>query len=311
MASIICVFLFFLKSNDSFLSSRNLFSPTLFFFINILFKFNIFIKFINSSNINNNIKIFYNFGKLIFFETPSNPLMDILDINLISYFSKKFNKILIIDNTFCSPILQNPLSLNSDIVLHSCTKFLDGQSRILAGAILTNNNNIIKKIFNFIKILGFSLSSFNAWIILKSLDTLLIRIKKQNINSVFFLKNIKFNIYIYNLFYPGYNLKYKRLVFLQQVLSGSIITFNLKGFDLENQRLNTWKFLNNLKNINITPNLGDIKTIITHPSTTTHNNINFIDKFIFLILESLIRISIGIENINELIYDFYFSINKL
>lgn len=262
-------------------------------------------------NINNNIKVFYSYGELIFFETPSNPLIEILDISLISYFSKKFHKILIIDNTFCTPILQNPLLLNSDIVLHSCTKFLDGQSRILAGAILTNNNNIINQIFNFIKILGFNLSVFNAWIILKSLDTLLIRVKIQNINSIFFKKKIESNIYIYNLFFPGYNLKYKRIVFLQQILNGSIITFNFKGFDLENQRLITWKFLNNLRHIHITPNLGDIKTIITHPSTTTHNNINFIDKFIFLILESLIRISLGIENINELIYDFYFSINKL
>lgn len=311
MSSIICVFLFFLKSNDFFLSSRNLFSPTLFFFTNILFKFNIFIKFINSLNINNNILVFFSYGKLIFFETPSNPLMEILDINLISYFSKKFKKILIIDNTFCTPIIQNPLLLYSDIVLHSCTKFLDGQSRILGGAILSNNINIIKQIFNFIKILGFTLSVFNAWIILKSLDTLLIRIKSQNINSNYFLKKIKSNIYIYNLFYPGYNLKYKRLVFLQQILNGSIITFNFKGFSLENQRLNTWKFLNYLNNIYITPNLGDIKTIITHPSTTTHNNINFIDKFIFLILESLLRISLGIENINELIYDFYHSINKI
>lgn len=311
MSAIICIFLVFLKSNNFFISSRNLFSPTLIFFINILFQFNIIVKFINSFNFNNNIKIFFIYGVLVFFETPSNPLIELLDINLISYFSKKFNKWLVIDNTFCTPFAQNPILLNSDIVIHSCTKFLDGQSRLLGGVVLSNNFFIIKKLFIFIKILGFNLSVFNAWIIIKSLNTLLIRIKNQNYNSFFILKKINLNYYIYNIFYPNFNLVYKRLIFLQQILNGSLITFSFNGFCLENYRINSWKFLNFLNIISITPNLGDIRTIITHPSTTTHNGIDFLDKFLFLITDSLLRISLGIENVYILLYDFYLSFKNL
>ncbi|ASS47137.1 O-succinylhomoserine sulfhydrylase [Candidatus Nasuia deltocephalinicola] len=305
MASVVSLMLVFLNSGDNIISSRNLFSSTLNFFINILIKFNIYIFFISSFNLNLIFNVFLKKSKLVFIESPSNPLIEIFDINFLSYLSKKFNKLFIIDNTFCTPISQNPLNLGSDIVIHSCTKFLDGQSRVLGGALLSNNKFLIKQIFNFLRISGFMLSVFDAWLINKSIDTLILRLNKQNINSLFFLQFLKNNIYIYNIFYPSYNLFYKKIFSIQQILSGSIISFNLKGFCFELQRINSWKLLNNLSLVFITPNLGDLKTIITQPSVTTHGSLFFYEKILITLPDSFLRLSFGIENINDIIYDFF------
>lgn len=239
MSSIISLLLLLLKSGNNIITSRNLFSATLYFFLNVLFKFNIFTRFFSSINLNLNIDIFIYNSKIIFLESPSNPLIEIFDINFLSYLSKKFKKIFIIDNTFCTPVSQNPLILGCDVIIHSCTKFLDGQGRVLGGAILSNNKFLIKNIFNFLKISGFALSVFNSWLINKSAEILILRFKYQNKNSLFFLNFLKENIFIYNIFYPGFNFCFKKIILNQQILSGSIISFNLKGFSFENQRINS------------------------------------------------------------------------
>lgn len=311
MAAILLVIFSILKPGDYIVSFKNLFGSTLNFFINILFKFNILVRFVNSVNINLWIKSVCIDTKIFFIESPSNPLMDVLDIKNLSYFSKKYNILLIVDNSFCTPVLQNPSFLGADVIIHSCTKFLDGQGRVLGGAILGKKDLIINKIFLFLRITGAILSVFNAWVIFKSLETLSIRIKTQSRKTLILSKLLILKNIIFNIFYPNiYSFQYK-LSKSQQILSGSILSFNIKGNTNELQRINSWKIINYTNLISITANLGDTRTIITHPSTTTHSSINYVDKFLMKISESLIRISVGLEDIWDIYIDLFNGLKKI
>ncbi len=310
MAAIISLFINFLFSGNIFYTSIDLFGSTLNFFSNILYKFNIISVFINSFNINS---LYYDifFVKLFFIETPSNPLLKLFNIYIFSYISLKYNILFIIDNTFSSPILQNPIIHNIDFVVHSCTKFFDGQGRILGGVALTNNYFLFLNIFSFLRFSGFSISCFNSWIIFKSLDHLFIRIKNQIYNSYIFLKIFKYNLFILKIFHTG-NLNYfnYKVLNFQQVFINSIFSFLIKGNTLEMMRINSWKIVDNIFLLN-TANLGDISTLITNCSITTHISLSFLEKLFLNINDSLLRISFGLEDIFDLYYSLSFAFNNI
>ncbi|WP_259286139.1 PLP-dependent transferase [Candidatus Nasuia deltocephalinicola] len=310
MAAIVSLFINFLFSRDIFYTTINLFSSTLNFFSNILYKFNIIAIFINFFNINSfHYDIF--FIKIFFIETPSNPLLKLFNIYIISYISLKYNILLIIDNTFSSPVLQNPIIYNVGFIIHSCTKFFDGQGRILGGVALTNNYFLFLNIFSFLRFSGFSISCFNAWIIFKSLEHLFIRIKIQIYNLYVFLKIFKYNLFILKIFNTGYldYFNYKILNF-QQVFINSIFSFLVKGNTLEMMRINSWKIVDNIFLLN-TANLGDVSTLITNCSITTHISLSFLEKLFLNILDSLLRVSFGLEDIFDLYYNLSFSFNNI
>ncbi|WP_259292844.1 PLP-dependent transferase [Candidatus Nasuia deltocephalinicola] len=310
MAAIISLFINFLFSGNIFYTTIDLFGSTLNFFSNILYKFNIISIFINSFNINSLYCDIF-FVKLFFIETPSNPLLKLFNIYIFSYISLKYNILFIIDNTFSSPILQNPIIYNIDFVIHSCTKFFDGQGRILGGVALTNNYFLFLNIFSFLRFSGFSISCFNSWIIFKSLDHLFIRIKNQIYNSYIFLKIFKYNLFILKIFHSG-NLNYfnYKILNFQQVFINSIFSFLIKGNTLEMMRINSWKIVDNIFLLN-TANLGDISTLITNCSITTHISLSFLEKLFLNINDSLLRISFGLEDIFDLYYSLSFAFNNI
>ncbi len=310
MSAIVSLFINFLFSGNIFYTSIDLFASTLNFFSSILYKFNIIAIFINFFNIN----FFYYdifFIKLFFIETPSNPLLKLFNIYIISYISLKYNVLFIVDNTFCSPVLQNPIIYNINFVIHSCTKFFDGQGRVLGGVVLTNNYFLFLNIFSFLRFSGFSISSFNAWIIFKSLEHLFIRIKIQIYNSYIFLRVFKYNLFILKIFHAG-NLNYfnYKILNFQQIFINSIFSFLIKGNTLEMMRINSWKIVDNIFFLN-TANLGDISTLITNCSITTHISLSFLEKLFLNINDSLLRVSFGLEDVFDLYYSLSFAFNNI
>ncbi|WP_259289776.1 PLP-dependent transferase [Candidatus Nasuia deltocephalinicola] len=310
MAAIVSLFINFLFSGNIFYTSLDLFGSTLNFFSNILYKFNIIAIFVNFFNINS---LYYDifFIKLFFFETPSNPLLKLFNIYIISYISLKYCVLFIIDNTFASPVLQNPNIYNVSFTIHSCTKFFDGHGRVLGGVVVTNNYFLFLSIFSFLRFSGFNISCFNAWVILKSLECLFIRIKNQIYNSYFFLKIFKYNLFVLKLFNSGYLNYYNYKIFnFQQIFNNSVFSFLLKGNTLEMMRINSWKIVDNIFLLN-TANLGDVSTLITNCSITTHISLSFIEKIFLNIFDSLLRISFGLEDIFDLYYSLSFSFNNI
>lgn len=309
MAAIFSIFINFLNSNQYFFSSLNIFGSTINFFLNLLFKFKITVLFVNLINFNS---LKYNIFKinLIFFESLSNPNLKLFNLKLVSYLCKKYKIIQFIDNTF-TPLILNSYLYNIDFIAHSCTKFFDGQGRILGGALLTNNRDLFLNIFNFLKFSGFSLSSFDSWLILKSLENIFVRLKNQIFNSFFLIKLFKYNLFISKIFYSGVlNYFQYKIFYFQQIFSNSIISFSIKSNTIEMRRLNSWKIINN-SFISNTANLGDLSSIFNNCSITTHSFLSFIEKSILNIDESLIRLSVGLEDIFDIFYNIIFSFNNI
>jgi O-succinylhomoserine sulfhydrylase len=236
--------------------------------------------------------------KMIFVETPSNPGLDIIDLEWLGRLAKKKNVILNVDNCFATPYLQNPAKWGAHIVTHSATKYMEGQGRVLAGAVL-GSKELIKEVRFFARHTGPSLSPFNAWILSKSLETLAVRMDRHCENALsiaqYLEKNaqISFVKYPFLPSHPQYELAKK-----QMKQGGGVITFEIKG-GLESGR----KFLNALKMISLSSNLGDTRTIATHPASTTHSRLSDAERAAVGITQGLIRISVGLENINDIVAD--------
>ncbi|XXS36702.1 MAG: PLP-dependent transferase [Candidatus Nasuia deltocephalinicola] len=311
MAAIFSIFINFLLPNDIFYTTINIFGSTINFFLNFLFRFNLFVIFINFLNLNSfYLNIFS--VKMVFFETPSNPLIKIYDINFISYLSLKYKFIFFLDNTFSTFVLQNPFVFKIDFITHSCTKFFDGQGRVLGGAVLTNNYFLFLNIFSFLRFSGFSISSFDSWIIFKSLDTIFLRIRNQIFNSYIFLKILKYNLFIFKIFYSGLlNYNEYKLFFFQQIFGNSLFSFVIKGLTYEMIRINSWKIIDNNNFFLNTSNLGDILSIITNCSVTTHSFLSFLEKIILNIYDSFLRLSFGFEDFFDIYYNLILNFNCL
>ncbi|MCB0835898.1 MAG: aminotransferase class I/II-fold pyridoxal phosphate-dependent enzyme [Bacteroidetes bacterium] len=236
--------------------------------------------------------------KILFVETPSNPAVDILDLQWLGEFSKKHNLILIVDNCFATPYLQQPIQFGADVVLHSATKYLDGQGRVLGG-IIAGRADLMEEIRFFARHSGPALSPFNAWVISKSLETLAVRMDRHCENAIQLAKwledhpDVEFVKYPFLPSHPQFKVASR-----QMKRGGGIVTFVVKG-GVERGR----KFLDNLKMASLTANLGDSRTIATHPSSTTHSKLSEEERQEVGILPGLIRISVGLEDIRDIIGD--------
>jgi O-succinylhomoserine sulfhydrylase len=233
---------------------------------------------------------------LFYLETPSNPLSCIADIRALADIAHERNVLLVVDNCFCTPALQKPFELGADLVVHSATKFLDGQGRCVGGAVVGDDQIVGKDIFGFIRTAGPSMSPFNAWVFLKGLETLEIRMRAQSAAALDIAQWLENHPKVRRVHYAGLTSHPQHaLAKRQQSAFGSII-----AFEVQNARTGAWGFIDATRLVSITANLGDVKTTLTHPSTTTHSRITAEERDRAGITEGLLRLSIGLEAVEDL-----------
>lgn len=295
MAAVFTTFAALLKSGDHIVSSRSVFGSTHRLFTEIFPKWGITTTYVDALDYEGYKNAITENTKILYLESPSNPALDIIDIEKVAKICKKANILFAVDNCFATPILQRPLDLGAHISIHSTTKFMDGQGRTLGGLILANNE-IIAKIEAFARHTGPALSPFNAWVISKSIETLHIRVERMTENALKIAKKlekhpkVKWVKYPFLPSHPHYKTAKK-----QMFGGGAIVTFEIKG-GLEEGR----KFLNQLEMFSLTPNLGDARSIATHPASTTHSKLKVEEREAVGISDGLVRLSIGLEHVKDI-----------
>lgn len=311
MSALFTILMSYLKKGDRVVSGRALFGSCNYILTNILPQFGIDVELIDGKDLNKWESALKKKTKIVFFETPSNPCLEIIDIAKVSELAHKQGAIVVVDNVFATPILQKPLKFNADVVMYSATKHIDGHGRVIGGAILGKNKFCKKYIKPFIRNTGPSLSPFNAWVLLKGLETLELRINKQVDNSKKIINYLEKSKYVKEIFYPHYKKNSQlKLAKKQMSAGGNILSFEIKVDDSESKK-KAFSFLNNLKLINISNNLGDNKSLITHPYTTTHHRLSEKEKRSLRITKNLIRLSIGLEDCDDLVTDIDTSLKKV
>ena len=298
MSAIFATIMTILRPGEHMVASRCMFGTTIVLLNDIIEKFGIKVTFVDLSNLDAWSSSVQKNTKLFLLETPSNPLGEVVDIEKLSAISKKNNIVLAVDNCIMSPALQTPLSLGADLVIHSATKYIDGQGRCLAGAV-AGKGTIIDDISSFARSTGPTLSPFNAWIVLKGLEILSLRMRAHCESAMTLASWLESQTFVEKVHYVGLNNHpHHEVASKQQSGFGGIVSFQVKG-----GRKEAFRLINNTKMISITANLGDAKTTITHPSSTTHIRLTDEEKKQTHITENLIRISVGLENVEDIIAD--------
>jgi O-succinylhomoserine sulfhydrylase len=295
MSAILACCMGLLKSGDHLVASHSLFGATVNLFGGILKKFGIETTFVSATEVNEWSAAARPETKLFFLETPSNPLTEISDIAAIAAIAKKSHALLVVDNCFCSPILQQPLALGADIVIHSATKYLDGQGRVLGGAVL-GNKKTLEGVYQFLRTAGPTMSAFNAWVFLKGLETLKIRMDAHSANALALARWLEAQPNVTRVFYPGLpSHPQHALAMRQQKSGGGIVSFEVKG-----GREAAWRVIDNTQMLSITANLGDTRTTLTHPASTTHARNTQAQRDAAGITEGLLRVGVGLEAVCDI-----------
>jgi O-succinylhomoserine sulfhydrylase len=298
MAAVYSTFAALLNSGDHIVSSRSVFGSTHMLFTKYFPKWNINTSYFKVDEVDKIESLITSKTKILYAESPTNPAVDILDLELLGSIAKKHNLLLVIDNCFATPYLQQPIKFGADLVIHSATKLIDGQGRVLGG-ITVGNTDLIREIYLFSRNTGPTLSPFNAWILSKSLETLVVRVDRHCENALKvaeFLEDheqVNWVKYPFLKSHPQYEVAKK-----QMKQGGSIVAFEVKG-GLEAGR----KFLDAIKLCSLSANLGDTRTIVTHPASTTHSRLSEKDRLEVSITDGLVRVSVGLENVNDIIID--------
>ena len=301
MAAITTACMGLLSSGDHIVASKSLFGATVQLFVSIFARFGIETTFVEGNNISAWEHAIRPNTKLFYIETPSNPLTEITDIQALSDLAHKNGILNMVDNCFCTPILQKPIEFGADIIIHSATKYLDGQGRILGGAICGQKQLLKEKILPILRTTGSTLSAFNAWLLHKGLETLNIRIKAQSETAHQIAQWLENHPKVARVYYPGLKSHPQHILAMQQQkLGGAIVAFEIKATNEEDARRTAWQTINQCKTMSITANLGDTRTTITHPATTTHGRISPEARKAAGIREGLIRLAIGLEDIHDL-----------
>ena len=296
MAAIMGCVMGLLRAGDHIVASRSLFGATVQLLDNQLSKFGIRTTFVTGVDPQAWRAAMEPSTKLVFLETPSNPLTQIYDIAALAQVAHERGAWLAVDNCFCSPILQRPLELGADLVIHSATKYLDGQGRVLGGAVLGSRELIHKSLTTFLRNAGPTLSPFNAWLILKGIETLKIRMEAQSTAAHELAQWLEAHPEVARVYYPGLaSHPQHALALRQQKSGGAIVSFEVKG-----GRERAWYVIDQTRLISITANLGDVKTTITHPASTTHLRVPPEARAQAGITEGLIRVAVGLEAVEDL-----------
>lgn len=296
MSAILAMAMALLKAGDHVICSASVFGSTVTLFSNIMGKFGVETTFVAGADVAAWKGALRQNTKLLFVETPSNPLTEIADIAALASVARHAGALLAVDNCFCTPALQLPLRLGADLVIHSATKYLDGQGRVLGGAVLGRRELVMDGIFGFLRTAGPSLSPFNAWVLLKGLETLRIRMDAQSQAALQLAQWLERHPGIERVYYPGLPSHPQfALATKQQRLGGAVVAFEVKG-----GREAAWRVVDATRMISITANLGDTKTTITHPATTTHGRISAEARKAAGIKEGLLRVAVGLEALGDI-----------
>jgi len=285
-----------LKQGDHIISSRSIFGSTVILFNNFLAKFGIEISYVDQTDIDTWKQAFKSNTKLLFLETPSNPLTDIADIKALADLAHEHDCLLAVDNCFCTPALQKPLVLGADIVIHSATKYLDGQGRCMGGAVVGSEAVVGQDVFAFLRTAGPTMSPFNAWVFLKGLETLSLRMERHCQSALTIASWLEEQTSVQRVWYPGLaSHAQHELATTQMSGFGGIVSFEVNG-----GKDAAWKLVDATQLLSITANLGDAKTTITHPATTTHGRLTVEERQQAGISDGLIRLSIGLEDVIDI-----------
>ncbi len=299
MAAILSTCMALLAAGDHVICSRSVFGTTTNLFTKYMQKFGVDVSLVDLTDADQWTAAITPKTRLLFVETPSNPLCHVADIGFLADLAHRNGSLLVVDNCFCTPALQKPLELGADIIIHSATKYLDGQGRCLGGAVV-GKRDAMAEVQGFIRTCGPSMSPFNAWVFSKGLETLRLRMEAHSANAQALAEWLQQQSRVERVYYaglsshPGHELAAK-----QQSAFGGVLSFELTG-----GREQAWRFINGVKLMSLTANLGDTKTTIVHPATTTHGRLSAEDKVAAGISEGLIRIAVGLEDRQDLVKDF-------
>ena len=305
MAAIFATFMSFLSKGDHIISASAVFGSTHTILTKYLPKWGITSSYFDMTNPDSIAALIQPSTKMLYVETPSNPGLDIIDIEKVALLCKKHNILFVVDNCFATPAVQQPIRFGADLVLHSATKFIDGQGRVLGGVVV-GKKELIKQLYLFIRNTGPSMSPFNAWVLTKSLETLYIRMEKHAANALYIAKALQNNPALSQVKYPflpdhpQYDIAKK-----QMSNGGGIVTFEIKN-GVEGGR----KFLNALQMLSMTNNLGDSRSIASHPASTTHSKLTDQERADVGITPGLIRISVGLEHPDDILDDILQALKK-
>ena len=296
MSAILAVMLGLLKTGDHVVCSSSVFGTTTVLLQTYIAKFGIEVSFAKLSDLDAWQAALKPNTRLLFAETPANPLTELVDIAALADIAHRNHSLLVIDNCFCTPALQQPLSLGADIVVHSATKYLDGQGRTLGGAVLGNKDLVGKDVYGVLRSGGVTMSPFNAWVFLKGLETLKIRMQAHCANAQILAEWLTQQSAVKQVFYPGLaSHPQHALAKRQQSGFGGVVSFEVKGGQEA-----AWKVIDSTQMLSITANLGDVKSTITHPATTTHGRLTPEQKAQAGVSDGLVRVSVGLENIQDI-----------
>jgi O-succinylhomoserine sulfhydrylase len=296
MAAILATCVGLLKAGDHIVSSRSIFGTTTMLFSTYLAKFGIDATFVSLTDTNAWSKAMRATTRLLFLETPSNPLTEVADIAQLADLAHDRGCLLVVDNCFCTPALQQPLKAGADIIIHSATKYLDGQGRCIGGAVVGDNERVGKDVFGFLRTAGPSMSPFNAWVFLKGLETLSVRMQAHCEHALALARWLEAQAGVERVYYPGLESHPQHeLAARQQQGSGGVVSFDIKG-----GRAAAWKLIDATAIFSITANLGDTKSTITHPATTTHGRLTPEQRTEAGIGDGLIRLAVGLESVEDL-----------
>jgi len=296
MSAILTTALVHLRSGDHLVCSNAVFGATIQLFNNILSRFGIETTYVSPTKVEEWERAVRPNTKLFFLETPSNPLTEVSDIAALSRVAKKAKALLAVDNVFCTPALQRPLELGADLVIHSATKYLDGQGRVIAGAVVGPKALVGEPMTAFLRTAGPTLSPFNAWVVLKGMETLELRMLAQSAAALELARWLEAHPAVARVFYPGLESHPQHaLAKRQQRAGGSVVSFEVKG-----GRTAAWHVIDSTRLLSVTANLGDVKTTIIHPASTTHGRISPQARAAAGISDGMIRVAVGLEAVSDL-----------
>jgi O-succinylhomoserine sulfhydrylase len=306
MSAILLMCLGLLKSGDHVICSHSMFGSTIKLIGSEFAKFGVQTTFVSQTQVAEWKAAMQPNTRLLFAETPTNPLTEVCDIKALAEIAHAGNALLVVDNCFATPILQRPLEMGADLIVHSGTKYLDGQGRVMAGA-LCGSKTLIDDVFGpVMRSAGMTLSPFNAWVVLKGLETLGIRMKAQSEQTMALAQWLETQPQVARVFYPGLKSHPQHALAMAQQsgMGGAVLSFEVKAQSPDQGRENAFKVMNAMRTVSLCTNLGDVKTLVAHPASTSHGRLTEAQRQVAGIQQSLIRVAVGLEHLGDLKADF-------
>lgn len=313
MAAILLLGMGVLRAGDHVICSRSVFGSTLNLFAKEFGKFGVESSFVSQTDLKEWQAAVKPNTKLLFAETPTNPLTDVCDIAALADIAHGAGALLAVDNCFCSPALQRPVEMGADFIIHSGTKYLDGQGRVMAGALCGTRKWVNEVFAPIVRTAGMTLAPFNAWVVLKGLETLGIRMQAQCANALQVARFLEAHPSVSRVYYPGLESHGQHALAMRQQsgLGGAVLSFDVKGSDPASLRRNAFTVIDSSEVMSIATNLGDTKTIITHPATTSHGRLSEEQRQAAGIGQGLIRLAVGLEHVDDIKADLSRGLDKL